>query len=258
VGAWRGGGAAAAVDAVDHLFGREVAGHGPTLRARSGTAGQAAWHAGSMRVVAGEARGRTLIAPKGKDNPPTADRVREAVFNALNSSTGSRVRPCSTVRRFGCARHRGALAGRRPRHLRRQGPHGTGGGAGQPRKPPGWRQGHGPPGDADDVRRAGGRSCVARSALRAGRRRLDGGARADRRPTSSWSSRTGWWSSRTGWRVLRSKRYGGTVVADRPPGRSPGRTTIPVTTVLYPGSFDPFHNGHREPRRDSSVPVRPG
>ncbi len=38
-----------------------------------------------MRVVAGEARGRTLSAPKGKDTRPTADRVREAVFNALNS-----------------------------------------------------------------------------------------------------------------------------------------------------------------------------
>jgi 16S rRNA (guanine966-N2)-methyltransferase len=41
-----------------------------------------------MRVVAGEQRGRTLIAPKGKDVRPTADRVREAVFNALNSLDG--------------------------------------------------------------------------------------------------------------------------------------------------------------------------
>ncbi|MGD9798227.1 MAG: 16S rRNA (guanine(966)-N(2))-methyltransferase RsmD [Acidimicrobiia bacterium] len=41
-----------------------------------------------MRVVAGEARGRPLVAPKGRDTRPTADRVREAVFNALHSLGG--------------------------------------------------------------------------------------------------------------------------------------------------------------------------
>ena len=38
-----------------------------------------------MRVVAGEARGRALLAPPGRDTRPTADRVREATFNALHS-----------------------------------------------------------------------------------------------------------------------------------------------------------------------------
>jgi 16S rRNA (guanine966-N2)-methyltransferase len=38
-----------------------------------------------MRVVAGEARGRRLIAPEGADTRPTSDRVREAIFNSLNS-----------------------------------------------------------------------------------------------------------------------------------------------------------------------------
>lgn len=38
-----------------------------------------------MRVVAGQARGRRLIAPDGADTRPTSDRVREAVFNALSS-----------------------------------------------------------------------------------------------------------------------------------------------------------------------------
>lgn len=38
-----------------------------------------------MRVVAGSARGRRLVAPPGRDVRPTADRVREAVFNALHS-----------------------------------------------------------------------------------------------------------------------------------------------------------------------------
>jgi 16S rRNA (guanine966-N2)-methyltransferase len=36
-----------------------------------------------MRVVGGTARGRTLVAPAGRGTRPTADRVREAVFNAL-------------------------------------------------------------------------------------------------------------------------------------------------------------------------------
>ena len=38
-----------------------------------------------MRVIAGEARGRPLRAPKGSAIRPTSDRVREAMFNALGS-----------------------------------------------------------------------------------------------------------------------------------------------------------------------------
>jgi 16S rRNA (guanine966-N2)-methyltransferase len=38
-----------------------------------------------MRVVAGTARGIRLIAPAGKATRPTSDRVREATFNALGS-----------------------------------------------------------------------------------------------------------------------------------------------------------------------------
>ena len=38
-----------------------------------------------MRVVAGEAGGRRLVAPPGADTRPTSDRVREATFNALGS-----------------------------------------------------------------------------------------------------------------------------------------------------------------------------
>lgn len=36
-----------------------------------------------MRIIAGEHRGRTLIAPKGLDTRPTLDRVRESLFNIL-------------------------------------------------------------------------------------------------------------------------------------------------------------------------------
>jgi 16S rRNA (guanine966-N2)-methyltransferase len=36
-----------------------------------------------VRIVAGSARGRPLVAPPGDRTRPTSDRVREAVFNAL-------------------------------------------------------------------------------------------------------------------------------------------------------------------------------
>ncbi|MFZ4811078.1 MAG: 16S rRNA (guanine(966)-N(2))-methyltransferase RsmD [Ilumatobacteraceae bacterium] len=38
-----------------------------------------------MRVVAGELRGRTIVAPPGDTTRPTTDRVRESVFNSLAS-----------------------------------------------------------------------------------------------------------------------------------------------------------------------------
>ena len=41
-----------------------------------------------MRIVAGEFKGRRLRAPKSGGTRPTADRVREAVFNALTSELG--------------------------------------------------------------------------------------------------------------------------------------------------------------------------
>ncbi len=38
-----------------------------------------------MRVVAGELKGRRLVAPPGDATRPTTDKVREAIFNALGS-----------------------------------------------------------------------------------------------------------------------------------------------------------------------------
>ena len=38
-----------------------------------------------VRIVAGAARGRRLVAPEGTATRPTSDRVREATFNALTS-----------------------------------------------------------------------------------------------------------------------------------------------------------------------------
>jgi 16S rRNA (guanine966-N2)-methyltransferase len=44
-----------------------------------------------VRVIAGELRGRTLVAPRGWKVRPTSDRVREAVFSALGEIGGARV-----------------------------------------------------------------------------------------------------------------------------------------------------------------------
>ena len=41
-----------------------------------------------MRIVAGEFKGRRLRAPKSGGTRPTADRVREAMFNTLTSALG--------------------------------------------------------------------------------------------------------------------------------------------------------------------------
>jgi 16S rRNA (guanine966-N2)-methyltransferase len=42
-----------------------------------------------MRIIAGQWRGRPLIAPKGDATRPTADRTREALFSMLTSRLGS-------------------------------------------------------------------------------------------------------------------------------------------------------------------------
>ena len=36
-----------------------------------------------MRIIGGTARGRRLLAPEGRETRPTADRVREALFNII-------------------------------------------------------------------------------------------------------------------------------------------------------------------------------
>lgn len=44
-----------------------------------------------MRVIAGTARGRRLVAPKGRQVRPTSDRVREALFASLGERVVSAV-----------------------------------------------------------------------------------------------------------------------------------------------------------------------
>jgi 16S rRNA (guanine966-N2)-methyltransferase len=42
-----------------------------------------------MRIIAGEWRGRKLVAPVGRETRPTADRTRETLFSMLTSRLGS-------------------------------------------------------------------------------------------------------------------------------------------------------------------------
>jgi len=42
-----------------------------------------------MRIIAGKWRGRPLIAPKGTETRPTADRTRETLFSMLYSRVGT-------------------------------------------------------------------------------------------------------------------------------------------------------------------------
>lgn len=42
-----------------------------------------------MRIIAGEWRGRKLVAPAGRSTRPTADRTRETLFSMLASRLGS-------------------------------------------------------------------------------------------------------------------------------------------------------------------------
>ena len=42
-----------------------------------------------MRIVAGDHRGRVLVAPKGQSTRPTADRTRQALFNVLEHAAWS-------------------------------------------------------------------------------------------------------------------------------------------------------------------------
>jgi len=44
-----------------------------------------------VRIVAGERRGMTLVAPRGRDVRPTSDRVRQALFSMLGDVSGATV-----------------------------------------------------------------------------------------------------------------------------------------------------------------------
>jgi 16S rRNA (guanine966-N2)-methyltransferase len=62
-------------------------GTGPAM-ARDRSGALSSFGQPDMRVIAGEHRGRRLAAPRGRTTRPTPDRVREAVFSALESRLG--------------------------------------------------------------------------------------------------------------------------------------------------------------------------
>lgn len=41
-----------------------------------------------MRIIAGQWRGRNLVAPKGDNTRPTTDRIRESLMSSINSQIG--------------------------------------------------------------------------------------------------------------------------------------------------------------------------
>ena len=43
-----------------------------------------------MRIVAGQFRGRTIVAPEGQGTRPTSDRARQAVFNVIEHASWGR------------------------------------------------------------------------------------------------------------------------------------------------------------------------
>lgn len=77
---------AAAVDADDLWFGHRHTDSLPAaMRDRGGPGAARLGSLAAMRVVAGELRGRKLVAPDGVTTRPTTDKVRQAVFNSLAS-----------------------------------------------------------------------------------------------------------------------------------------------------------------------------
>jgi len=51
-----------------------------------------------MRIVGGRNRGRTIAAPRSRKIRPTADRVRESVFNILSYGLGADAPPINSAR----------------------------------------------------------------------------------------------------------------------------------------------------------------
>ena len=90
---------------------------------------------GVSRIVAGTYGGRRIATPAGDDTRPTADRVREALFSALDAAHVALRPPLPRpVRRLRRGRPGSRLPGRRPRAARRVRPEGGPGHPGQHRR----------------------------------------------------------------------------------------------------------------------------
>ena len=76
------------------------------------------------RIIGGSAGGRRIATPRGANTRPTSDRVREALFSAIESWCGSLsgLRFLDLYAGSGAVGPRGVVARRRGGHARRAGP----------------------------------------------------------------------------------------------------------------------------------------
>ena len=199
-----------------------------------------------MRVIAGSCRGRLLRAPAGTVTRPTSDRVREAIFDVLGSLVdldgmavadlfaGSGAMGIEALSRGAAS---AVFVDNAPAALRAI--------AGQPGRPGPRRTGPGScartccassTGPTTSTSPCATRPTTSRPGTRLlTRLRASLAVLESRRPVEVPA----------GWEIIRNKRYGGTLVTVvRSLGAHAERHL--VTVALFPGSFDPFHNGHLE------------
>lgn len=215
-----------------------------------------------MRITGGTARGRRLVAPRGRDVRPTSDKVREAIFDRLGPRgprglvldlfAGTGALGLEAVSR-GAAR--AVLVDRDPRAVAACRANAAALGPAAPVEV--WCA------EAFAFLRGAGRGLRADLVL------LDPPYRFDRWPDllvelrSCQAVRPGGMVvversaraapvSAAGFRALRSSRYGDTAVdllvaADEVAGvedLGPVREAVVQGVAIYPGSFDPITNGH--------------
>lgn len=201
-----------------------------------------------MRIVAGTAGGRNLATPEGDDVRPTKDRVREAIFNSLNSYGW--VEDCTFLDLFAGsgalgleALSRGASActfvdaDRRSIAIVRQNVENLGFA------------------DRATIRQTDGVALAATIAAH------DVALLDPPYDFEAWDELLGIVpvevavieSDRAiapgaGWEILKEKRYAGSVVViarrESSPGSGRPGGPLSMTRAMYPGSFDPVHVGH--------------
>ena len=200
-----------------------------------------------MRVIGGRSRGRRLAAKLPRSVRPTSDRVRESIFDILGSQGGVEGLTSST-----------SSAGAAPSGSRRC--------PGAPRRPPSSTS---TPTPSPRCARTSTPSASTTETVTLVRAALPGWlqvARADHAfdlalcdppydfdgwPAAPRRARAGLVVMESSspialpdaWVVARERRYGGTLVTVAHQ-RSRGQALVKVG--LFPGSFDPFHNGHLE------------
>ena len=205
------------------------------------------------RVIAGSARSIRLDAP-GPGTRPLGDRVKQTLFADPRAGPAGRALP-GPVRGQRRRRHRGPVARRRPRHVRRARCRGGPGHRGQPGPHPPRRRRTG-------ARRARGRPRLAARARTAPTSRPGTSSSLDP-PYEDTAALTATLGQRSAALVapgatgrgqaLLARRPAGArraaSIGPRAPLRGDGPHLLParggrMSVAVYPGSFDPITNGH--------------